>query len=156
MHSTPPRPLTLTPSSSSAAVHEAVPWASWLLLAAGWLLFALWWRVVLVKESTSFLLYALSIVGIGVVLVFAASVAWVQHNKRLARRGRRGNASAYLTRAWTEDALGRQVVLPPHRLLTTARVITLRAEGEAKQYEIDVAAPSSLYRSRRESRSEAA
>ena len=140
MHATPPRPLTLTPSST-VAVRKEIPWASWVLLGSGWLLFALWWWVVLEKESLSFLGRALAVVGAGAVLVLAASLAWVQHNKRLARTGKRGNASPYIRRSWTRDALGRPVMFPPAELLKTARVISVKATATGKRYEVVEAAP---------------
>ena len=140
MHSTPPRPLTLTPTSTSA-VRKEIPWAAWLLLAGGWSLFALWWWVVLEKESLSFLGRALAVVGAGVAAVLVASLVWVQHNKRLARTGKRGNASPYIRRSWTRDVLGRPVMFPPVEQLKSARVISVSATSAGKRYEVVEAAP---------------
>ena len=111
------------------------------MLTAGWLLFALWWRVVLIKESTTFLGQALAVVGVGVALVLVASLAWVQHNKRIARSGKRGNASRFIRRAWTRDALGRPVVLPSAESLKSASVIAVHITATGKKYEVVEQAP---------------
>jgi hypothetical protein len=155
VQSTPSRPLTLTPTSATA-VRKEIPWAAWLLLAGGWSLFALWWWVVLEKESLSFLGRALAAVGAGVAAVLVFSLAWVQHNKRLARGGKRGNASAYITRAWNKDALGRTVFFPPADQLKTASVITVQTSGTGKRYQVVEEAPSALSGTRKLAKTEAA
>ena len=123
-------------------MRKETPWAAWLLLTGGWLLFALWWWVVLEKEALSFLVRALAVVGAGAVIVLAASLAWVQHNKRLARVGKRGNASPFIRRSWTRDVMGKPVTFPPVEQLQTARVISVTATATGKKYEVVEAAPA--------------
>ena len=53
----------LTPYSS-VAIERRRPIGLSLALAFGWVLFALWWRVVLTVESTDFFLRALAILGV--------------------------------------------------------------------------------------------
>lgn len=133
---TPIRTLALTPSST-AALKRQIPWATWLFLAAGWVLFALWWRVVLAEESTEFLMRALLVIAVGTAVMFAASIGWVEHNKLLSYQGRRGNGSPLLQRDWGVDVLGRPVSLPASAEMLTACVITVHTDAQGKRYVVE-------------------
>ena len=136
MQPTPTKVYTLTPQSRTA-VTQRRPVATWLFLAFGWALFALWWRVVLTTESLDFLFRALAVVGIGVVVVLSFSLTWVGHNKRLARKGRRGLTSRYIAPSWERDAIDRPVNMPPRSVLERAAVITVSADGQTKRYDVE-------------------
>lgn len=126
----------LTPNSS-VAIERRRPIGVSLALAFGWVLFALWWRVVLTVESTDFFLRALASLGVGMAVVFTASRWWVAHNERLARKGNRGLTSRYAVPSWTHDAIDRPVVMPSRSELADAAVITINAGGQTKRYDVE-------------------
>jgi len=126
----------LTPYSR-VAIQRRRPIGLSLALAFGWVLFALWWRVVLTVESTDFFLRALAILGVGMAVVFTTSRWWVAHNKRLARKGNRGLTSRYAVPSWAHDAIDRPVVMQSRSELAAAAVITISADGQTKRYDVE-------------------
>ena len=79
-----------------------------------WSLFFFWWKQVLAYPGLSHRTIVFSLVAIALTLSAAVtySVVWILHNKRLARRGRRGQVSFYRAPRFEKDAIGRNMRLP--------------------------------------------
>jgi len=75
--------------------------------ACGWLIYGYAWVRVFSRtpriEMWSFLLVFLA----SVALIHASALAWIGHNKRIARRGRRGLSTRYTSPKFQTDHLGR-------------------------------------------------
>ena len=145
----PGRPISFTPSRVEPIAppppappeHER-PTASarfarlgvYALIAVGWAIFAAWWVIVLRRETTQALGFAL---GVLVAIVATCAVAmsmWTRHNMRIARNGKRGYSSLFIPMQWKCDVLGRPIQLPPRAVLTTAADIRVVMRGGEKVY----------------------
>lgn len=105
---------------------------------AMWCLFGYYWRVVLGREIGPGTVRALMILGLTVIIGLAATLAWVSHNKRLARKfaGRRRQSRPAGPPTLERDTIGRAVVHPELDLLRAARVVDITADHEHKTYTI--------------------
>jgi hypothetical protein len=108
----------------------------WICALLGWCLFFFWWK----KASTPgwvsphAVIYSLLSIAAVVVAAIAYSTIWIFHNKRIARRGKRGFVSFYKSPKFESDALGRQLTLPPMSHDTYDSIIIVRQAGDHKEY----------------------
>jgi hypothetical protein len=116
------------PSPASRAVQAVVA-------VGGWILFVFWWFVVLQRETiASFWSSTLAPVLWGVAAIAAVTALWILHNRRLARKGRRGTVTRYTVPVFTADLLGRPLRFTDPRTLRTSDQIILTATAEEKVY----------------------
>jgi hypothetical protein len=103
-----------------------------------WSLFFFWWKKVL--QSTDLnqrtVLYSLLAVALTVVAAAIYSTVWIFHNKRVARRGKRGLVSFYRSPLFERDAIGREILsLPtPDR---NDRVIIVNSKERTKEFSVE-------------------
>lgn len=109
-----------------------------IISIAMWGLFAYYWRVVLGREIGPSTVRALAILGLTVVAGLLITLAWVSHNKRLARKfaGRRRQTPAASAPVLEHDTIGRAVVQPGLDLLRAARVVDITADEQCKTYQV--------------------
>jgi hypothetical protein len=109
-----------------------------IISIAMWGLFAYYWRIVLGREIGPSTLRALTILGLTVVAGLLATLAWVSHNKRLARKfaGRRRQTPAASLPVLEQDTIGRAVVQPGLEALRAARVVDITADEHCKTYQV--------------------
>jgi hypothetical protein len=98
----------------------------------GWLLYFYEWVHVSWEtpshEPISFaILFLLS-----ALLMHVGIAAWISHNKRLAAAGRRGRITRYTVPVFTQDYLGRQLVV--HEATRLSQEVIVRVEGDTKFY----------------------
>lgn len=107
-----------------------------LLSIAMWGLFAYYWHVVLGREMGEGTLRALVILGLVVVLGLAATVAWVGHNLRLARKfaDRRRQVRQVDEPELARDTIGRPVTHPGLDRLRQATIVDVAADQETKTF----------------------
>jgi hypothetical protein len=98
----------------------------------GWLLYFYEWVHVSWetpgREPISFVILFL----LSALLMHAGIAAWIAHNKRLAAAGKRGSLTRYTVPVFTQDYLGRQLVV--HEATRLSQEVTVRVEGDTKFY----------------------
>jgi hypothetical protein len=98
----------------------------------GWLLYLYEWVHVSWEtpshEPISFVILFI----ISALLMHAGIAAWIAHNKRLAAAGKRGRLTRYTVPVFTQDYLGRQLVV--HEATRLSQEVIVRVEGETKFY----------------------
>lgn len=105
-----------------------------------WLTYLIYWRIVLRRGVEHEASLALGLLALFAILQFAATQAWITHNRRLARRydGRRRARRARPLDSGT-DFMGRRLrVSPPGTDLTTVPVVVIRATGSEKWFEAEL------------------
>jgi len=77
-----------------------------------------------------------SLLSIGIVVSGAIlySTVWIFHNKRLARRGKRGFVSFYKPPRFEADALGRKIKVPEMRHDAYDAIMVVRHVNNHKEY----------------------
>lgn len=104
----------------------------WICAFLGWALFFFWWKKAYSGTVSPRAITVSLLVVAGVIVVAAAyASAWIFHNKRIARRGKRGFVSFYKAPRFESDALGRRLSTqhgPDDRL------IAIRHSGNQKEY----------------------
>ena len=108
----------------------------WIGAFLGWALFFFWWRKAVTPGWVSPRAVLFSLVTIAAVVsgAMAYSIFWILHNKRLARRGKRGFVSFYKPPRFESDALGRPLKLPPMDLERYDNVVVIRNSASHKEY----------------------
>jgi hypothetical protein len=103
-----------------------------VLSVAMWVVFAYYWRVVLGRDISPGNLRAVTILGVVVVAGLVATVLWVGHNLRLARKfaGRRRATPEPLRPELTHDTIGRPVAHPGLDELRAARVVDVMVDED--------------------------
>ena len=142
-----PRPIRFTPSRTEPIgpppLEHAAPNAPsslaarvlvWLLVGAGWAVFAAWWVIVLQRESIRSFGTALGLLGATIAASAVAMTLWTRHNIRLAHRGKRGKSSLYLPMVFERDTLGRPLAFPDEGAVRTAAEVRIVLQGGAKAY----------------------
>ena len=104
----------------------------WVCAFLGWALFFFWWKKAY-SGTASVRAVTISLLVIAAVIVAAVAYAavWIFHNKRVARRGKRGFVSYYKSPRFEADALGRSLSTqhgPEDNL------IAIRHRGNRKEY----------------------
>ena len=111
----------------------------WICAILGWCLFFFWWK----KASTpgwvspTAVMYSLLSIATVVTAAVAYSAIWIFHNKRLARRGKRGFVSFYKSPHFEADALGRKLTLPPMSHDNYDSILVVRQVGNHKSYVVE-------------------
>ena len=104
----------------------------WICAFLGWALFFFWWKKAYSGTVSQRAVTISLLVIAGVVAVAALySSVWIFHNKRIARRGKRGFVSFYKPPNFVSDALGRR--LSTHHG-PEDRIISIRQAGNQKEY----------------------
>jgi hypothetical protein len=108
----------------------------WICACLGWILFFFWWREASTPGwvSPRAVIYSLLTIGLVVLAAAAYAIAWILHNKRVARRGRRGYVSFYKSPHFEADALGRPLKLTSLLRNGNHSVIVVRQNGGEKEY----------------------
>ena len=142
------RPIQFTPSHTEVVAPPAIATrtsradspsligqlGAWVLVMFGWGLFAVWWMIVLQRESVGSFGVALGLLAVTVGTVAVAMGFWTRHNIRLAIRGKRGTSSPYIPMHWEEDALGRRLEPPSPDVVRTAAEVRLEVRSGVKTY----------------------
>ena len=104
----------------------------------GWGLFAYWWAAVVGEDPRALwqhpLVKLLGFLMALSLLTLVVTFGWISHNRRIARRGRRGMATRYRVPSYPEDALGRTVLLPQPRDVRAAHIVVVTADAETKTF----------------------
>jgi hypothetical protein len=110
--------------------------ARWICGFLAWCLFFFWWKEASTPGWVSRDAVVYSLLSIAAVIGAAVlySTFWILHNKRIARRGRRGKVSFYKSPLFETDALGRKLVLPA---IGADSVIVIRPSGSQKEYVVE-------------------
>jgi hypothetical protein len=99
-----------------------------------WVALALAWWVVLQRDPRTWLVQ-LAVPVVSLVVVTVLTLAWVRHNLGIyQRKGPRRGLPA-VDAPWTEDSLGRRLVLADG--LAAARVVRLDLRDDVKHYEVE-------------------
>jgi hypothetical protein len=129
----PPRPVRPPAKKPSAATWLA-RLGTWLLLAIGWLVFVSWGVFVLHRERIDAHAYAAGVLASIVIASAALMALWTRHNIRLARKGKRGQASFHIPMKWEHDTLGRTLQLPAPPVAQTATEVRIAVRDGVKSY----------------------
>lgn len=65
-------------------------------------------------------------------LIHTGATAWIRHSKRVAARGKRGLVTRYTFPDFSEDHLGRQLIVDDNLLLN--KEVDVSVHGNAKSY----------------------
>jgi hypothetical protein len=143
----PNRPISFTPSrvepiappppapeERPSAGARLARFGVWVLVVAGWLVFAAWWVIVLRRESIQSFGVALGVLASIVVACAVGMALWTRHNMRIARNGKRGYSSLFIPMHWERDALGRPIELPSRAVATTAADVRVVMRDGVKVY----------------------
>ena len=107
----------------------------------GWVLFFYWWRVVILAGVTNRnVLISLLVIAGTLLAACLYAIAWIVHNKRVARRGRRGAVSFYVSPKFSTDALGRRLLLPEFGSGNDGRVTIVTITRGNKQFSTEKSA----------------
>ena len=104
----------------------------WLCAFLGWALFFFWWKKAYSGTASEHAV-TISLLAITAVIGGAAlySATWIFHNKRIARRGKRGFLSFYKSPRFESDALGRSI---SGQYGPEDSLIAIRHVGNNKEY----------------------
>jgi hypothetical protein len=96
-----------------------------ILASMAWVLFAIWWtRVTRPSWTPQWEIdRALIVIGSVGIALLAFSFLWINHNKRLAKKGRRGKVSNYVFFKREQDSLGRPLLIQFERMEWAPNVI---------------------------------
>ncbi len=104
----------------------------WICAFLGWSLFFFWWKKAYSGIVSPRAVTVSMLVIVGLLAASAAYAAiWILHNKRIARRGKRGFVSFYKPPRFETDALGRP--LSTHHN-SEDNLIVIRQSGNRKEY----------------------
>ena len=100
----------------------------------GWTLFAYWWFEVFEKTDKVVFLRALAAVVIVIDIVLLATLIWIAHNRRLARRGKRGRSTPFRIPQYERDRVHRIIVLAGRDSLKKAPIFVITTTAKEKTY----------------------
>ena len=100
----------------------------------GWTLFAYWWVDVIEKTDKVVFLRALAAVVIVIDIVLFATLIWIAHNRRLARRGKRGLSTPFRIPQFERDRVHRAIILAGRDSLRRAPILIITATPKEKTY----------------------
>ncbi len=111
----------------------------WICALLGWCLFFFWWKKAATPGWVSPTAIKYSLLSIAVVVTAAIlySIIWIFHNKRIARRGKRGFVSFYRAPHFETDALGRQLSFPAISADGSDSIFVVRQVGQHKTYVVE-------------------
>ena len=113
----------------------------WIFAFLGWCLFFFWWKKASTPGWVSPRAVAYSLISISSIVAAAViySTVWILHNKRIARKGKRGFVSFYKPPRFESDALGRRLTLLPVQHDLYDPVIVVKQSGKHKEYVVESA-----------------
>jgi len=103
-----------------------------LTAGIGWLLFGYEWVHVSAQTPGKEQIVFVIILVTSLLLIHVGIHSWIAHNNRLAAKGRRGLATRYTSPVFSQDHLGRQLLLDASSLLS--REIVVSINGDCKVY----------------------
>lgn len=98
----------------------------------GWLLFGYEWVHVSYQTPRKEQLVFVTILVTSLLLIHIGIYFWIAHNKRLAAQGRRGLMTRYTSPVFSQDHLGRELLLDAGSLLSRELVVSIN--GNCKVY----------------------
>jgi hypothetical protein len=103
--------------------------------ALGWLLFCYWW-IRVAHESTAWsAAVAMALLTIIAVVTFYGTLLWIQHNIKLAMRGKRGFSTRYVRPSFERDWLDRTLVFHEPSLSRDGTWFVVQIDENEKHYE---------------------
>lgn len=103
-------------------------------LLLGWTLYVYWWWVVLHDDQPDPLARMLVAIAVLAALLLLATMGWIGHNQRLARRGGRGKASRLRTAVFDRDALDRPIEFADLRRIRAASIVIVHSDAASKRF----------------------
>ncbi len=103
-----------------------------LLAGCGWIVFLFEWLTVSYRTPKGEEVVFAAVLVTSVLLVHLSTWAWITHNKRLARMGARGSMARYEVPHFSQDHLGREVVVDEQ--LRQSNEIVVSIVGTSKVY----------------------
>ncbi len=100
----------------------------------GWALFCYWWMRVAFESTASAATVAVALLTAIAVATFYSTLLWIQHNIKLARRGKRGFSTRYLRPAFERDWLDRTLVFREPALAREGTWFVVQVEQNEKRY----------------------
>jgi hypothetical protein len=100
--------------------------------AVGWLLYAYEWVHVSWQTPRREPVVFVILFILTIVLMHFSIVWWIDHNKRLALAGKRGLCTRYVVPSFSQDYLGRELVM--HDECRLSQEILVRVDGGLKFY----------------------
>ena len=106
------------------------------LLAAilGWILFFYWWRRVALQSTETSATVAVVVLALIAVSILCFTILWIQHNLRLAQRGKRGFSTRYLRPSFERDSLDRPLVFADPALARDGTWFVVHVDAKEKHY----------------------
>ncbi len=108
----------------------------WNILSVifGWSLFVYWWTVVLHGLAFRYVLWTLAVIAFMAIGLTIGARLWVRHNRRLARHGSRGSATAFRVPLYERDRISRELILPDSERLLDAPLLVVTVTSGQKIY----------------------
>ena len=100
----------------------------------GWALFVYWWIRVAFESTAWAATVAMALLTMIAVATFYGTLLWIQHNIKLARRGKRGFSTRYLRPAFERDWLDRALVFREPALARDGTWFVVRIDRNEKHY----------------------
>lgn len=104
----------------------------YLVAGCGWLLVLYEWFHVSQETPYRDELTLVLVLIPSLVLIHAGVTAWIAHSKRLAARGKRGRATRYTSPVYTQDHLGRRLIMDEKA--PSCKEINISIDGDVKTY----------------------
>lgn len=101
----------------------------------GWGLFCYWWIVVALDSTAAAATMAMALLTVIAVFVFYGTLLWIQHNIKLAMRGKRGFSTRYVRPAFERDWLDRTLVFSEPALARDGTWFVVQVDENEKRYE---------------------
>jgi hypothetical protein len=100
----------------------------------GWALFCYWWMRVAFESTAASATVAVALLTMIAVATFYGTLLWIQHNIKLARRGKRGYSTRYVRPSFERDWLDRTLVFPEPALAREGTWFVVQVDENEKQY----------------------
>lgn len=104
----------------------------YVFAVCGWLLIIYEWVHVSRQASPGAGRTLILLLIVSLLVLHLIAMAWIAHNKGLAARGKRGLATRYTSPAFSEDHLGRPLVIEPGSLVNME--LDISVHGSSKSY----------------------
>jgi hypothetical protein len=105
-----------------------------LSILFGWTFFVWSWLDILGENDPLMVMNTLATLVVIADVFLVVTLVWISHNRRLARRGKRGLASAVRVPRFERDRVERLYVLPERLDLHSAPVLIVSVTAEQKVY----------------------
>lgn len=104
----------------------------YVLAGCGWLLVFYEWIHVSHQSPGRDEITLILVLIPSLLLIHAATKAWIVHSKRLAARGKRGLVTRYTSPVFSQDHLGRRLIMDETSIEN--REIVVSVDGDTKSY----------------------